>query len=125
MSDATFKKHSDTPEGLNSVKERIPLLSSDFFRNFPIVIAGVGHFPRDTYGDTYFKKLFDVEYLGNEGAEQGMWMNVSIRNAETNPMLLIHTPQLSGSISDQYLNQIAMRVVDFANEHHIDLMPED
>ena len=125
MSDATSKKHSNTLEGRKSVIDRVSLLSTGFFRNFPIVIAAVGHFPRDTYGDSYFGDLFNVDFLGNESSEQSEWMNISIRNSPNNPMLLIHTPQFSAAISDQYLDKMARHVVDFAHMNRIDLLPEE
>lgn len=125
MSDAAYKKHSETIDGKRSVAERVSLLSSDFFRNFPIVIAAVGHFPRDTYGNEYFRAIFTVEYLGNEETERHEWINVSVRNDEAHPMLLIHTPQFSNAISNEYFDLTAKRVVDFANEHHINLMPAE
>lgn len=127
MSAVASKKHNHDKkeEAAKSVLERVALLSSDFFRNFPIVIAAVGHFPRDTYGDEYFGDIFGVEFLGNEETEIYKWINVSVRNDEAHPMLLIHTPQFSGAISDQYLDQIAKRIVDFACERHINLMPEE
>lgn len=125
MSAAALKNHSTTDEGRNSVMERRYLLSSDFFRKFPIVIAAVGHFPRDTYGNTYFEDVFSVEFIGNEDTGTGMWMNVSLRDNKNNPMLLIHTPQFGGAITDQYLDNVAKRVVDFAKERQINLMPEE
>lgn len=127
MSAVASKKHNHDKkeEAAKSVLERKALLSSDFFSNFPIVIAAVGHFPRDTYGDEYFGDIFDVEFLGNEETEIYKWINVSVRNDEVHPMLLIHTPQFSGAISDQYLDQIAKRIVDFACERHINLTPEE
>lgn len=125
MSDATFRKHSNTAEGKNSVIKRASLLSCDFFRNFSVVIAAVGHFPRDTYGDSYFGDIFRVSFIGNEGIEQSEWMNISIRDNETNPMLLIHTPQFSGALSDRYIDHMARRVVDFASGYRINLLPEE
>lgn len=125
MSAAAFKYHSKTHEGKNSVKERVPLFCSGFFYNFPIVIAAVGHFPHDTYGDSYFGDIFRVSFIGNEGIDQSEWMNISIRDNETNPMLLIHTPQFSGALSDRYIDHMARRVVDFASEHGINLLPKE
>lgn len=126
MSDAAYKKHSESVDGKQSVTERVSLLSADFFRNFPIVIAAVGHFPRETYGDSYFGDIFGVEFNGNKGTVQDAWINVNIRNDKDNPMLLIHTPQFSGwRITNQYIDQIATVVVDFVREHKITLMPEE
>lgn len=125
MSDSAFLRHSTSMESHSAVLKRVSLLSGDFFRNIPIIIAAVGHFPRDTYGDTYFSDIFGGEFIGNEETEPNAWINVSIRKDKDNPMLLIHTPQFSDAISDRYLDEIAKRVVDFANEHKINLMPEE
>lgn len=127
MSAVASKKHNHDKkeDAATSVLQRVSLLSSDFFRNFPIVIAAVGHFPRDTYGDEYFGNVFGVEFLGNEETEIYNWMNVSVRNDEAHPMLLIHTPQFSEAISDRYIEQIAKRVVDFAKEYKINLLPKE
>lgn len=124
MSAAAFKNHYRTDEGRSSVKERKALFSSDFFCDFPIVIAAVGHFPRDTYGNAFFEDIFEVEFIGNDETGSGMWMNVSLRDNENNPMLLIHTPQFGGAITDQYLDNMAKRIVDYAKEHQINLWPE-
>lgn len=124
MSDQPSLNHKINTLVTNAVLKRFHFLSSDFFRNFPIVIAAVGHFPRDTYGDAYFGDVFGVEFLGNEETERNAWMNVSIRNDDNNPMLLIHTPQFSDAISDRYLDQLAQRIVDFARERKINLLPD-
>lgn len=125
MSDVAYKQHCESDEGTESIKKRVGILSCDFFHKFPIVIAAVGHFPRNTYGDSYFGDIFGVEFLGNEGTEGYAWLNVSIRKDERNSMILIHTPQFSDAISDRYLDQIARRVVDFAHKHSINLLPEE
>ena len=89
------------------------------------MIAAVGHFPRDTYGNTFFGDVFDVEFIGNEDTGTCMWMDVSLRDNENNPMFLIHTPQFGGVITDQYFDNVAERVVDLAKGRHINLMPEE
>lgn len=123
---ASMKHKPKNEDGAESVIKRVSLLSSDFFRNFPIVIAAVGHFPRETYGNSYFGDIFGVEFLGNEETERDKWMNVSVRNDDAHTMLLIHTPQFSYSeLTDNYFDQIASRVVEFAREHNINLLPEE
>ena len=124
MSDQPLLNHKITTLATNAVAKRVSLLSSDFFHSFPIVIAAVGHFPRDTYGDAYFGDVFGVEYIGNEENEPKAWMNVSIRDSNDSPMLLIHTPQFGDAITDRYINQIAERIVNFACERKINLLPD-
>lgn len=124
MCDQPSLNHKISTLTTNSVLKRFHFLSNDYFRKFPIVIAAVGHFPRDTYGDAYFGDVFEVEYIGNEETEPNAWMNVSIRKSDEKPMLLIHTPQFADSISDRYVDQMARRVVNFAREHKINLLPD-
>lgn len=104
---------------------RSKILSSDFFRSFNIVIAPLGHFPRHFYGDEYFDDLFGVEYLGNEGHNIYAWMNVSERLDNKHPMLLIHSEHLrkSSVYDDVFIAQIAQRIIEFAEEKGISLLP--
>lgn len=121
-------KHENKEAAYKSVLNRATLLSSNFFRHFPIVIAAVGHFPRDvyktlSYTKPYFEEVFEIESFEtvNEGK---LWVNYNYK-LNGNPKLLVHCPQLSASISNAFIDQIARRVVDFATEHHINLMPDE
>lgn len=120
--------HENREAAYKSVLNRVALLSSDFFRHFPIVIAAVGHFPRDVYKNLintkpYFEEVFGVE-LCDTLKEGKLWVNFNYK-LNNNPKLLVHCPQFSASISNAFIEQIAKRVIDFANEHHINLMPEE
>lgn len=130
MSAVASKKHNhDKKEDASkSVLERVSLLSSDFFRNFPIVIAAVGHFPRDVYKTSgnskpYFEEVFEVDSFDTI-KEGNLWVNFNYK-LNGNAKLLVHCPQFSASISNAFIDKIAKRVVDFANEHLINLMPEE
>lgn len=121
-------KHENKEAAYKSVLNRVPFLSNEFFRHFPIVIAAVGHFPRDVYKTLsitklYFEDVFGLELsdIVNEGK---LWVNFNYK-LNGNPKLLVHCPQFSASISDAFIALIAKRVVDFAHEHHINLMPEE
>lgn len=125
MSAVALKKHSAKNEaGKKSVVERKSLLSSVFFHNFPIVIAAVGHFPHDTYGDNYFVTLFDVKYIGNQAGDNLPWINVSVREGD-NPQLLIHCRQASAPLPNAYFERIAEIVCEFADKYNINLNPSE
>lgn len=103
---------------------RSKILSSDFFRNFNIVICPLGHFPKHFYGDEYFGDIFGVEYLGNEGRNMFAWMNVSEKFDGKHPMLLIHSEHLrkSSVYDDDFIAQIAQKIIEFAKEKGISLL---
>lgn len=122
MSDAASKEHRMVCGGKLSVQERIPIFSSDYFCSFPIVVAAVGHFPRETYGDNYFGDVFNVKFLGNVG-DNREWININIREDINHPMLLIHCLQFANTISDAYIKTLANYIVEFAEKRNIDLMP--
>ncbi|WP_303644578.1 hypothetical protein [Bacteroides caecimuris] len=88
--------------------QRSKILSSDFFRDFNIVIAPLGHFPRLFYGDEYFGDILGVEFLGNESHDMYAWMNVSERLDNNHPM---HLPPHITTSYDNLLNPI--HIVEF------------
>lgn len=104
---------------------RVKILSSDFFRNFNIVIAPLGHFPRHFYGDEYFGDVFGVEFQRNEGQNLFEWINVSERQDDKNPILLIHCEHLrkTSVYNDNYIAQIAKIIIGFAKRKRIPLLP--
>ncbi|MDE7025953.1 MAG: hypothetical protein K2O88_08760, partial [Paramuribaculum sp.] len=125
MSDEAAKKHTETnSSSAVSVEKRIKLLSYPFFRSFPIVIAAVGHFPHDSYGDEYFKTVFGVDFIGNQSVDGMPWINVNERTGNQ-PQLVIHCPQFAAPLSNDYLEQISKIVRDFAQKHGINLNPSE
>lgn len=106
---------------------RSKILSSDFFRNFNIVIAPLGHFPRHFYGNEYFGDILGVDFIGNEGQNMYAWMNVSERLDNKHPMLLIHSEHLQKSsvYDDSFIAQIAQRIIEFTKEKGFSLLPSN
>lgn len=85
-----YSVHSD--EVGKAIKRRcVNLFPEPFFRNFPIVIVGCGHYVRD-YGIN-LQDVFDQKWEGPTRSvpETNEWINVH-RN---NNRILIHTRQLS------------------------------
>ena len=120
--------HENKDVAYKSVLSREALLSNNFFQNFPIVIAAVGHFPRDVYKtlsntQSYFEEVFGVKLF--ETVKEGKsWINLN-SDFSGKPKLLIHCPQFSANISNAFIEQIAKRIVDFAKEYNINLLPEE
>lgn len=127
MSAEASKRHNkvELSNAKESVKNRAEkLFSLPFFRNFPIVIAPVGHFPRDIYGDTYFYDSFDINYCPNYCSNDIKdWININLREGEEQPQILIHCKQIA-YVSDSYLDKIAEIASTFVKEHGIQLIPE-
>lgn len=124
MSTEAFPKHDGKRlESRESVKKRMEMFSSEFFMHFPIVIAAVGHFPKEVYSDSYFIETFNVHLA--EQPTLDCWVNINIREGE-NPMLLIHCPQMAAhGMSDSFLNQLANIIVNFVEERNINLLPQE
>ncbi|WP_303644582.1 hypothetical protein [Bacteroides caecimuris] len=123
MSDAAYRQHDFTKnDSKASVIKRIELLMQPFYNSFPVVIAAVGNFPRDTYGDGYFGEVFGVKHIGNQAGENLPWINVSVRE-DDKPQLLIHCQQVSAPLPNAYFKRIAEIVRDFANKNNVDLNP--
>ncbi|MDE6383492.1 MAG: hypothetical protein K2K79_03965 [Paramuribaculum sp.] len=129
MSSVASKKHNERKEsGRQSVVQRVSFLSSNYFQKFPVVIAAVGHFPRESYkidseNKSYFEKVFDVRIQNTINIGR-LWININ--KCETGAKrLLIHCPQFSASISDDFISQVANIVTDFAKEQKINLLPDE
>ncbi len=123
MSAVASKKHDAKNEaGKNSVLKRKELLKQPFFQAFPVVIAAVGNFPRDSYGNSYFYEVFKVDYIGNQAGDNLPWINVNVREGD-NPQLLIHCQQASAPLPNAYFVRIAEIVRDFADKYKINLNP--
>lgn len=119
MSARAAKKHNkiDKREAKDSVKERADkFFSTDFFRHFPIVVAPVGHFPRDIYGDNYFNKAFEVKKCRQIQSKD--WINVNIREDGDWPQILIHCRQIAYA-SNKYIEEIASIARSFAEKYKI------
>lgn len=126
MSDEAYKKHKEAGDlSKASVVKRMEILSHPFFRQFPVVIAAVGHFPRDSYGDSYFKDVFNVDFVGNQAFEDLPWINVNIREDE-NPQIVIHCQQVTAHrIGQRYFDRIVEIVKEFIEKHDINIFIND
>lgn len=96
------------PEAKRSVQNRCTnILSHQYFKEFPVVIAACGHYI-DTYSidlQTLFNQVWDGP---TESIGRGEWINVH-RN---NERLLLHTRQLS-ICSNKLINRLAELCTDY------------
>lgn len=110
----------DRKETEKSIDKRRELFRSEFFRNFPVIIAAVGN----------YRNYLDWEAFG---ANRCLKEKIDVGNASymlhvnddcCNPHLVIAAWQFAAPISDEYLRSIAGKVNDFATEHHIEPIPD-
>lgn len=110
------KKQIKFKEELEKRKE--VFFKSDFIQNFPIVII----FASDSkYIETYpgeVQNLFNVNFVREEIIEKHkLWLHSS--KNEGKPKLLIHTRQLTNSISTGLIESLAKIIAKFINENEI------
>ena len=80
----------------DSINKRTPLLSSEFFKSFPLVILACGRY-FDDYGID-IEKMFDVKWIGNTdfvklGDGKRVWLNVHY--STDHKRIVVHTCQAS------------------------------
>ena len=95
--------------------------NSKFILNFPVIIVACGHYPKDNNVDLC--ELFNVEFKETLHVNENpkYWYNLHRNIQGEKPKLLIHTLQLSGSIKNEFLDEIANKIKSFANENKIEL----
>ncbi|AIG30913.1 hypothetical protein IA01_10785 [Flavobacterium psychrophilum] len=112
------KKQEKFTEELKSRKDIF--FKSNFIKQFPIVVI----FASDNkYIETYqgeVCELFNVKFdkLHNENAKDKIWIHSETEN-DKNPRLVIHTRQLTNSISVDLIPNICELIVEFIKEHSI------
>ncbi|MCQ2336887.1 MAG: hypothetical protein MJ010_06890 [Paludibacteraceae bacterium] len=84
-----------------SIKERTSLLSSAFYRSFPVVILFCGHYPKQY--DINIEEMFDVKWESPtkdfELANKKGWYN--IHYSEDKQRIVIHTWQASAFVKNK------------------------
>lgn len=112
---------ADEQTGKNIRLRLDKLFRHTFFKKFPVVIIAAGHYLRDyVFKSTKYnieevfniEEIFNVKYdgiykLGNKNNE---WINLHHGNDSNSPQLLIHTRHIAGSISNEYIEEIAKRI---------------
>jgi hypothetical protein len=91
-----------------SIEERKPLFALPFFKDFPIVIVAAGDYPSRYQID--LEKTFDVVYKGEIEVRKDRYF---LHFSKDNKRILIHTRQLSNSVSDELIAAIASEAKKF------------
>lgn len=91
-----------------SIEERKPLFALPFFKDFPIVIVAAGDYPSRYQID--LEKTFDVVYKGEIEVRKDRYF---LHFSKDNKRILIHTRQLSNSVSDELIAAIASEAKRF------------
>ena len=91
-----------------SIEERKPLFALPFFKDFPIVIVAAGDYPSRYQID--LEKTFDVVYKGEIEVRKDRYF---LHFSKDNKRILIHTRQLSNSVSDELIAVIASEAKKF------------
>ena len=91
-----------------SIEERKPLFALPFFKDFPIVIVAAGDYPSRYQID--LEQTFDVVYKGEIEVRKDRYF---LHFSKDNKRILIHTRQLSNSVSDELIVAIANQAKKF------------
>ena len=92
-----------------SIEERKSLFALPFFKDFPIVIVAAGDYPEKYNFD--MQQTFDVQWEGKTIEVGKYWYNLHF--SKDNKRILIHTRQLSNSVSDELIAAIANEAKKF------------
>lgn len=99
----------------DSIKKRDEFFrKTDFFQNFPIVIVAAGPYAKQKFG-VFLEETFKVKKKEDFRLKRGYWYSLY----ESSNKLVIHTRQLSNSVADKLLQEIAQKVKDFIKEKNI------
>jgi len=93
-----------------SIKNRLPLFSSDFINCFSVIIVASGHYIRDIKLLNDLRKVFPGFCAVERVNDDLGWRN--IHHSEDGKRILIHTKHFTSAIKDSYLSQIALLCLD-------------
>lgn len=96
------------------ISERQELFSLAFFKSFPIVLVASGNYSKDFNFD--IQKTFDVEWTKETIPVGKSWINLHYSTNPENKRLLIHTRQLSTSVTNELIEKLSKIIKDFLKE---------
>lgn len=91
------------------IEDRKDLFQLPFFKSFPVVIIASGHYSRDYNFD--LEKIFEVEWSKETIVVGKSWYN--LHKSTDGKRLLIHTRQLSTSVTTDLINALSNEVKAF------------
>lgn len=91
---------------------------SEFIQSFPVIILACGDYIINQGDNRQIDDTFGVEFIreGIPNARQNYWIHYS-KNPKK-PKLVIHTRQLSGAISNDFLFSIGDTIREFLIKHY-------
>lgn len=104
-----FQRLNDLRKSL--IEERKELFKNEFFRGFPITIIASGHYPSQHNFD--IEKIFNVKWTEETINVGNSWYNLHYSNDKKR--ILIHTRQLSTSVSSELIDSISQIILNFMN----------
>lgn len=81
-------------------------------KSFPVTIIASGHYPKEY--DFDIEKIFDVTWTGETIKVDRSWYN--LHYSADKKRLLIHTRQLSTSVSNKLIEALSREVKDFLKD---------
>lgn len=104
-----------------SIEKRVnSFFSSCFIQSFPIIIVACGDYP--VKYDVDLCKIFNVDFVPQTICVDGnprQWYNLHYSKNKQCPKLLIHTRQLSTSVSNNLIMEISNVIADFCKTYKI------
>src|SRR5690606_18800860 len=95
-----------------SIHKRKELFGKPFFKSFPVVVIATGHYPRN-YGFD-IERIFEVEWTKETIPVRNSWYNAHY--SSDNKRMLIHTRQLSTSVSNDLINALSNEINNFLKQ---------
>jgi tRNA (cmo5U34)-methyltransferase len=132
MSDAPYRTTSEAQQKeyfkIELEKRRKEFFTSDYVKHFPVIILACGNYIKNNDYERQIDDTFGVRYFPKK-QEDGLsyWIHYNDESRGfTNPKLIIHTNQLSGSVaSNELLKQIGKTIREFAKLHELFPMTND
>ena len=88
------------------------MLKKTFFKSFPVTIIASGHYPKEY--DFDIEETFGVTWTGEAIKVGGSWYN--LHYSADKKRLLIHTRQLSTSVSNKLIEALSREIKDFLKD---------
>lgn len=91
------------------INKRKALFEKEFFESFPVTIIAAGHYPEKH--DFDIEKIFKVNWIGETTKVDKSWYN--LHYSDDKKRLLIHTRQLSTSVSNKLIESLSDTIKKF------------
>lgn len=120
LNDLPAKKDFNLPELIKwknkFIMERKKLFNHSFFKTFPVVIVAAGHYPSKYNFD--IEDIFDVDFIGETKMIGKSWYNIHYnKDKNQKDRLLIHTRQLSTSVSNELIEALSIEIKTFLEKN--------